>query len=334
MIHTFEFYLRIDTKALQNLFSLHMVTRINWDNVRAEIKKINQKIDINFYGIKINYLKELVNEEYQINIKVDITKLLSKGKILEMDYYIVKECIQEFLNHSFGNHVIFDQHILTRIDYKLDAIVNVEKDRELLFHLIEKHTKKYSHKSKYRWGKTDIGEPYKYEASQYHNNKSVGLIIYDKQKERLEKNEPLLPFHKNVVRYELRLQNQHLNAKKRHDKLGKYVPKKLSAYFREEMWYEYMNKHVYPIVHKGDYYKITEAEKIIDSSSFTKRKKDKLRQFLVQVSKGSIDTPKQNLSKMTYRHYICDLDSLNINPILIPKNRKDFPCHLKNPFAL
>ncbi|WP_440897436.1 hypothetical protein ACS127_05545 [Amphibacillus sp. Q70] len=334
MIHTFEFYLHTDIKAIQNLLSVHSVKILDWNNIRSAIKKINEKINTNFYGIKINYIKELANDEYQIHFKLDITKLLHKGNISETDYYTVEKLIQDFLNNSFGSHIIFDKHILTRIDYKYDCVVKDQKNRELLFHLIDKHTRKYSHKEKYRWGKTNSGIPYKYESSQYHNNMSVGMIIYDKERERLEKNEPVLEFHENVVRYELRLNNQHLNSKKRQDKSGKSIPKKLSAYFQEEVWKDYMNKHVYPIVHKGDYYKITVAEKIIDASNLTKRKKDKLRQFLVRISKGTLDTPKQNLSRATYRQYIRDLETLGINPILIPKNRKDAPGCFKNPFTL
>lgn len=46
-----------------------------------------------------------------------------------------------------------------------------------------------------------------------------------------------------------------------------------------------MKKHVVPIVHTGDYYKIHEAEKRISNSSFSRRKKESLRKFLVMISK-------------------------------------------------
>ncbi|WP_156961359.1 hypothetical protein [Geobacillus vulcani] len=81
-----------------------------------------------------------------------------------------------------------------------------------------------------------------------------------------------------------------MNGMTRDDK-GAGRPKKLKTYFSNALSKQYLTKHVLPIVHKGDYYKITEAEKLIDNSSFSKLKKVRLRSFLVAISKGSIDTP-------------------------------------------
>src|SRR5699024_2667435 len=142
------------------------------------------------------------------------------------------------------------------------------------------------------------------------------------------------PYDRNRVRYELRLKNEHLNGMTRDDK-GTGRPKKLSAYFSNALSEQYLTKHVLPIVRKGNYYKISEAEKIIENSSFSKLKKKKLRAFLISISKGNIDTPlKKGMSKPTYRQYLRDLENIGVNPILIPKNRKDFPNQLKNPFIL
>ncbi|MFD1779892.1 hypothetical protein ACFSFW_14605 [Fredinandcohnia salidurans] len=128
------------------------------------------------------------------------------------------------------------------------------------------------------------------------------MNIYDKEEERIAKGEEIQPYEENVVRYELRLKNSHLNGMKRKDK-GKSRPKELRSYFSYQLWNEYMEKHVLPIVHRGDYYKIAKAEKNIENSHFSKKKKDDLRAFLVQISNGSIDKPKKHMSKPTYRKY-------------------------------
>lgn len=213
------------------------------------------------------------------------------------------------------------------------------RDRELLFHLLEKYTARYAYKKKIKWGTDENGNPVKYDTSQYHKCKSTELIIYSKEDERIAKGEPIQPYDENIIRYELRLRNTHLNSMKREDKGGKGRPKQLKFYFTYQLWKEYMEKHVIPIVHIGDYYKITEAEKVISNSSFSKRKKESLREFLVMVSKGNIDTPKKHMSNPTYRQYLRDLASLGINPILIPKNLStenytSFPGILKNPFKI
>lgn len=160
----------------------------------------------------------------------------------------------------------------------------------------------------------------------------------NKEVERIANGEELQPYEKGRIRYELRLRNSHLNSMKRKDK-GKSRSKELRTYFSYQLWKEYMTKHVPPIVHLGDYYKITEGEKVIEESHFSKKKKEELRAFLVMISKGSIDTPKKHMSLPTYRKYLRDLESIGINPILIPqnlstKNYTSFPCNLKNPFKI
>src|SRR5699024_6157605 len=170
------------------------------------------------------------------------------------------------------------------------------------------------------------GNPFKYETSQYHKCKITELIIYSKEEERLAKGEPIEPYDKNIIRYELRLKNSHLNSMKREDKGGKARPKQLKVYFSKQLMEEYMKKHVVPIVHTGDYYKINEAEKIIANSSFSRRKKASLRSFLIMISRGNIDTPLKKskeeggISRLTYRQYLRDLESLAITPILIPNH--------------
>src|SRR5699024_10328204 len=123
----------------------------------------------------------------------------------------------------------------------------------------------------------------------YNNKKKKELIKYSKEEERIEKGETIEDYDKNIIRYELRLQNRHLNSMKRSGKGGKARPKQLKVYFSKQLMKEYMKKHVIPIVHTGDYYKINEAEKIISNSSFSRRKKERLREFLVTISKGNID---------------------------------------------
>src|SRR5699024_11132635 len=186
----------------------------------------------------------------------------------------------------FGDDSSYDT--LIRIDYKMDCLVPDERERELLFHLFEKYTRKYRFKQKIKWGKDDDGNPIKYDTSQYHKNESIEFIFYSKKDERIAKGEVIKDYERHVVRYEKRLKNPHLNAMKRRDK-GRNRPKKLWCYFKEDLWKEYMEKHILPIVHKGDHYKIFEAEKVISKSTFSRNKKEKLRKFLISISKGSID---------------------------------------------
>lgn len=81
-------------------------------------------------------------------MKVDVVKILDKGEILEEDYDLVEADLRKFLICHFGHSMYFDSHPLKRIDYKMDIAMPNPKDRELLFHLLEKYTAKYAYKKK------------------------------------------------------------------------------------------------------------------------------------------------------------------------------------------
>jgi len=107
-----------------------------------------------------------------------------------------------------------------------------------------------------------------------------------------------------------------------------------------------MLSNIQKIVYKGDYYNIREANKIINKSSLSDKNKQFVREFLIDVSKNSITGAKKltiDNSKIKYTDYkfkkaLSILEELNINPILIPKNKEYLGTerifYIKNPFDL
>lgn len=347
MIHSFELFIPVSSDDVQQLFYKYGIRVNKYRYIRAAIEELNKKLKNVFpaYAIVRTREHEYLNGIWYLQFKVDAIKVLNRGTITDEDYELIELDIRKFLTRHFGYSDYFDYHTLTRMDYRIDVEVPNPQHRELLFHLLEKYTLKYAYKEKIKWGKDEDGNPIKYETSQYHKCKSTELIIYSKEEERIAKGESIELYDKNIIRYELRLKNSHLNSMKREDKGGKGRPKQLKVYFSKQLMVEYMKKHVVPIVHTGDYYKINEAEKIIANSNFSRRKKESLRKILVMISKGNIDTPLKKpkeeggISRPTYRQYLRDLASLGINPILIPKNfstenYSSFPSFLKNPFGI
>ena len=89
-----------------------------------------------------------------------------------------------------------------------------------------------------------------------------------------------------------------------------------------------MNKYFAYLLHRGDYYNIYHADKIIEQSMLSLKEKTFVRQFLIDVSKRDIAgvlRMKDNERKLIYTKYKYDkaikpLNLLNINPVLIPKN--------------
>lgn len=329
--------LHADYYDVKRLFSYYEINLTRYKYFGAAVDKLTETMKEQNKTYVVTWIVYKGNDEWNIHLKVDVIKMFKRGEINEDDYRLIEANIRKFLIRIFGKSDFFDSHILTRIDYRMDVKLHGIKNRELLFHLFEKYTKRYKYKKKIKGGKDENGKPIKYKTSQYHKNDSIELFVYSKEDERIAKGEKIEEYDKDIVRYELRLKNRHLNSMKREDK-GCGRPKRLETYFSFPLWKEYMEKHVLPIVHKGDYYKIAVADKKIESSHFSRRKKESLRSFLVMISKGNIDTPKQHktkpISKPTYRKYLRDLESIGVNPILIPKNRSDFPNFMQNPFQL
>lgn len=347
LLHSFELYIPISSEDMNELFSKYGIRVNKYRYIRAAVIELNIALKKVFPAYAIVHIWEdmYLDGIWYLKFKVDAVKVLSRGTINEEDYELIELDIRKFLTRHFGYSYYFDYHTLTRIDYRIDVEVPNRQHRELLFHLLEKYAFKYAYKEKIKWGKDENGEPIKYETSQYHKCKSTELVIYSKEDERIAKGEPIQPYDENIIRYELRLKNRHLNSMKREDNGGQARPKQLKTYFSKQLMVEYMKKHVVPIVHTGDYYKIKEAEKIISNSSLSRRKKESLRKFLVMISKGNIDTPLKKskgeggVSRPTYRQYLRDLESIGINPILIPKNfstenYSSFPSFMKNPFSI
>ncbi len=347
LIHSFELFNPISSEDMQQLFSKYGIRVNKYRYIRAAVKELNKELKNNFpaYAIVRIWEDKYLDGIWYFQFKVDAVKVLNRGAITDEDYELIELDIRKFLSGHFGYSYYFDYHTLTRVDYRIDVEVPNPQHRELLFHLLEKYTSKYAYKEKIKWGKDENDNPVKYETSQYHKCNSTELFIYSKEDERIAKGEPIESYDENIIRYELRLRNSHLNSMKREDKGGKGRAKQLQTYFSKQLMKEYMIKHVLPIVHTGDYYKISEAEKIISNSSFSRRKKESIRKFLVMISNGNIDTPLKKLkeeggiSRPTYRQYLQDLASLGINPILIPKNFStenytSFPSFLKNPFKI
>src|SRR5690625_5081301 len=140
---------------MQNVANTYRVSISDWENIRGSINNINKKVKQIFKGIKKNYIKEVYPREYQVHHIVDLAKMLSVSKVLDTHYKIVEKNIQQFIDHSYGVHVTFENHVLTRIDYKFDAEVKKHRERELIFHLIYKHTQLIRYKQKIRWGIDD-----------------------------------------------------------------------------------------------------------------------------------------------------------------------------------
>lgn len=306
MLHTAKFYCSLQDEEVSDLTRKF--------NVGADL--LSKKIDGISPGITTALTKRFYN--WTFSVYVDFIILLGKADISEKDAAVATKKIKRFMQLVFDDAT--KEIILTRIDYRFDALVADKSHRQLLLKLYRKSYETYRFKKKNA----------RYATSLYFNSKSINIIAYDKEEERNAKLQPIEAYEQGILRFEVRLLNRHLNYRKA--SRGGGLAKNLENYMTEAFWKEYMVKQISPFLHEGSFYKISMAEKIIKASGLELTVQESLREFLCDISvhgfknirnleKTTVSgekTPKYN--KYWIKKHLLQLNELDINPILIPKN--------------
>lgn len=306
MIHTAQFYCSLQDTELKDICS----------QFQEAPSSLPGKINPYFTGIVCAFKQRAWG--WMMYITVDFIKILGKAVITKDDYDEIEEKLNEYLQFIYGNET--KKLIMLRLDYRFDVVVPEEANRKALLKLYKKTFPKHGFKKKYD----------QYKGSIYFNSKSIQVICYDKPLERQDKQQQIEAYEENVLRFEVRLSNDHLNYIKRKNK----TDKSLFNYLCEDAWNDYMIRHLYPFFFAGNFYKINIAMNIINCSTLTGTQKAQVQEFLCDVSKYGLEVVK-NMKKeegfsggdLKYSKYminkLCNvLKQLNINPILIPKNMK------------
>lgn len=336
MVHTANFDLRLskeDVKQITNRF-------------KESITLVPIIIDKKFKWASTSVYFEYKEEGYSrkswiLKLKVDFIDMLETADITESHYNIVEQNIGEYIYYIFGHNRY--KLTLIRLDYRVDIKMD-KSDREVLFKLYKKSYQKHGFKKikttedilgkkKYE----ELKEMYKGEFidnSIYFQSKSVSVLIYDKEFERVYNGQEVEPYEKDILRLEVALNNRHLNYKNK-----KYhTPKELKTYFKKGFFKRYIRDNLDLFINKGDHYKLYISEKIINNSELAQKEKEFLREFLVDVSicnLSSVMNLKNQKGKFKYTYAkrkkaLKLLEELDINPISIPRNWK---CknHIENP---
>lgn len=292
-----ELYIQISYQEIQNILTYHR------EYIRLENSSTAQ---LEIEGINMTLLK---NAPF-IFLKVDVPELLNKSAIIEKDI----ATIMSRLNLA-TKAILYYEHapVLKRYDFRLDVKVKDIKERELLFKLYEKTRTKLYTMNKYPHQKYKGKSLYFKSPSKYA---STSLNIYDKGKERQDKNLPIRGYEKDVIRYEIQLRNRHLN----YNNNRKNMPKEIDTYLNTALMDWYYHKYIKPIFFSGHYYNIYHAEKIICKYINNETNRNKILDFLKLISRKDVQTAKSFYSGYLYKKNITLLEGMNINPILIPKH--------------
>ena len=303
MIHTAKFYVILDS-----------------DDIDFIENKYSEELSLLGYSLStqsiITCFSYFKNKMY-MHLNIDFIKLLNKSEFSESDLSESLMLIKQFLYKVFNDCSKFDDLVLTRIDYRVDVKV-YKKDREILLYLYKKARDKYGFKVKCD----------DFDSTIYFKNKSIQVCIYDKEEERKSKGNKIEEYEKSILRLEVRLLNRHLNYSKK--KNG--IIKCLENYFNESTFKDYISKNINPLIYKGNYYKIDEVRKILEKSNLSNKDYDLVLEVMKSISNLGVTKAQEKYSYYLFKKTLTLLESLNINPIMIPKNLKDAPSSLKNPF--
>lgn len=296
MVHTAEFYSILTNKTVGKLEK----------NFKNNIKLINENIDLNkFKAVKFYFYK--MYGLWRFNLFVDFIKLLGKAEINESDYLEIEKEMEKIILLIFKDEAFELEIILKRLDFRKDIEI-IKKERDILLKLYKKARRKSKFKKKNIDFSTTI----------YYSNKSMTVIIYDKEQERIDKGKDIEEYEKNILRLEIRLFPRHLNGQKRE--------KSLKTYLNNEIFQKYMENNAFPIFYKGNHCKLELIEKILIDSKIKSKEQNDILIFLNHVSRYGFDSAinkkndKKELEWSSYKvkKYIKILESLNINPFIIP----------------
>ncbi|MGV3115906.1 phage/plasmid replication domain-containing protein [Clostridium baratii] len=301
----------IHTATLYCTFSLEEINKLI-DKYSTDINTFLLNLDSKFDGFSSHIHFKYT---YSLYITIDFIEMLKTPYIEDSHYIKCETIINKFLS-NLG--LSLKDLTLIRIDYRKDIITEDCIERAVLFSCFSKALDTYKLKNKNCTFDTTV----------YYSNKSIQAIIYDKEQERIDKDCSIKNYEKDVLRFEVRLLNKHLNTNKHKYK----IEKTLKNYFSLEKQQDYFKKYILPVVFYEDFYTFEEAEKLINKSLLKEKDKIFLKKFLKTVVRRNLTFCKNNLTTYKYNKALSLLKKLNINPLPITYINP-FISKLSNPFS-
>ena len=262
-------------------------------------------------GIKL-WFHPLVQDDigtvlsFLCSIKIDVPKFFQTENSSAQHIRILRHLLKHLL--AYGGYTLDDMAV-SRIDYCHNIRIEDNRTREVLFRMLQKCPVKAIYTTR----------SIKYATSIYSRSKSKVVNVYDKNAERIAKyistgdcsNLPEA-YEQDIVRMELQIKADHLKYMARRG-----VRRSAKNWLHTGMEYYYLAK-LYGMFPKGNFYTFTRAEKIIDSSTYKEKMKERLKGFIRIIADKDMDTARAQVAYNTYRRYLDMLSAIGVNPITIP----------------
>ena len=291
-------------------------------------------------GYRINQIEIRLNPEIMLNgSKIELFNPNSIKKI--------ESSFDDTVQKIHSNLPTLQQWTVQRIDYAIQIYTIYSMYLVQLFNRGDKPSKKYSVGV---YSKKDFRNV-QMQGSLYMRNKSVTINFYDKKDEQENaymwgnSNKQDIMDSQNLLRFEVQCKRYKTNSlKQKYNFSSKCLSHFLCEYMAKNLILHYYNEIIGP----GDYYKLNEAEKIINSSDYRNSTKENCINMLKLISdsrsiwKAREDFVKGKVIKntdiyvqgslATYQRRLKQIRNLNINPVAIPKDYIKFPMRMiENP---
>lgn len=267
------------------------------------IKLTSKKVDGRY---KYNFM--------QMTIIMNPVKLIRRNKleVIKMDLLEeVKKIFAEKVKKIHTSLPRLDYWTINRIDYAVNINTPYVEEYIKLFQRGDKPTnfkELYCSKSKTRK---------QLDGSFYLFNDSVTINFYNKENERLSQN-----FNKDGAKDLLRLEIQCKKPKTNTLKAkNKFDSRHLEHYLSQEISYQQLEYYYNKTIGTGDYYKLSEAIRIVQESNYTSKTKEKLTEVLRAVSRyRSIWKAREEsqYNSSCFNRYLKKIRVLGVNPVTIP----------------
>lgn len=224
-----------------------------------------------------------------------------------------------------------------RVDYTINLHFERIADKNLFLEMTKKTSRHVRKRPKKIW-RLKINEQ-----STAEGNDSVKVLFYDKRKQieetytnmPIRQQRELMHAAKHIVRFEVQCKKGRVLTLQRK---YHFPNRNILHYLNEEIAHALLLDEYIKSVSRGNFYSLYWAKKEIFASNFSEQKKQRLVYLLqliaqarhVSIAKEQFIAGKRikrtNVivkgSEATFRQYLRDLEDINVNPMLIPKERK------------
>lgn len=271
----------------------------------SEIILTSKKIDTIKY--KYNFM--------QMTIILNPIKLIGRNKleVIQQDQVEdIKKIFAEEMEKIHTSLPSLDYWITNRIDYARNINTPYVEEYIKLFHRADKP------KVFRKWSPIIATQRY---GSLYLISEGVNINFYNKESERLSQN-----FNKDGAKDLLRIEVQCKKPKTNTIKTkNEFDSRHMGRYLSQEISYQQLEYYYKKTIGDGDYYKLSEAIRIVQESNYTSKTKEKLIEVLRAVNKcRSIWKAREEsqYSSSCFNRYLKQIRALGVNPVTIPARWK------------